>query len=89
MYNTTYHAPSSDTFCYHPKSNKWSALNSSGVSRYLHSAVLVGSAMIVYGGRGIHGYSLPPLTVFDISKCSMYMGIVQDISLFFFNLVHT
>ena len=89
MYNTTYHAPSSDTFCYHPKNNKWSVLNSSGVSRYLHSAVLVDSAMIVYGGRGIHEYSLHPLIVFDISKCSMYMGIVQDISLFFFNLVHT
>ena len=94
MYNRTYHAPSSDTFCYHPNNNKWSALNSSGVSRYLHSAVLVGNAMIVYGGRGIHRYSRRPLMVFDISKYSTYMGIVQDLSLFFLNsfflnLVHS
>ena len=89
MYNRTYHAPSSDTFCYHPKNNKWSALNSSGVPRYLHSAVLVDNAMIVYGGRGIHGYSPHPLLVFDIGKYSMYMGIAQDLSLFFLSLVHT
>lgn len=89
MYNRTYHAPSSDTFCYHPKSDKWNALNSSGVLTYLHSAVLVGNAMVVYGGRGIHGYLPHPLMVFDISKYSSYMGIVQDLSLFFLNLVHT
>ena len=89
MYNRTYHAPSSDTFCYHPTNDKWSALNSSGASRYLHSAVLVGNAMIVYGGRGNHGYLPHPLMVFDISKYSTYMGIVQDLSLFFLNLVHS
>ena len=70
MLNNTCHVISSDTFYYHPKNNEWNTLRSSGVSRFLHSAVLVGNSMIVYGGRGDHGFSSQNLMVFDIGECS-------------------
>ena len=68
MHNNTHHVPSSDTFYYHPKNNQWHTVHSSGVPRYLHSAVLVGNAMIVYGGRGLHGYPSQHLMLFDTGE---------------------
>lgn len=68
MLNNTCHATSSETFRYHPKNNKWDALQSSGDPRFLHSAVLVGSVMIVYGGRGNRGLPSQHLMVFDIGE---------------------
>jgi len=66
--NNTCHVISSDTFYYHPKNNEWNTLRSSGVSRFLHSAVLVGNSMIVYGGRGDHGFSSQHLMLFDVDR---------------------
>ena len=70
MLNNTCHATSSDTLSYHHKSNKWDSLPSSGIPRFLHSAVLVANkTMIVYGGRGVHGLLSQNLMVFDIGEC--------------------
>ncbi|KAJ7392447.1 hypothetical protein OS493_012111 [Desmophyllum pertusum] len=68
MLNSTCYKTSSDTFYYQPKSRKWHFQQSSGVPRFLHSAVLVGNTMIVFGGRGDSGLLSPKLMVFDIEK---------------------
>lgn len=69
MLNGTCYKTSSDTFYYQPKSRKWHFQQSSGVPRFLHSAVLVGNTMIVFGGRGDSGLLSPKLMVFDIGEC--------------------
>ena len=43
-------------------------MRSSGDPRFLHSAVLVGGIMIVYGGRGNHGLPSQHLMVYDIGE---------------------
>ncbi|XP_078359033.1 attractin-like protein 1 isoform X2 [Oculina patagonica] len=68
MLNSTCFRTSSDTFFYHPKSKGWHFQHSSSVPRFLHSAVVVGSTMIVFGGRGDSGMVSRHLMVFDIEN---------------------
>lgn len=68
MLNSTCYKTSSDTFYYHLKSKEWHFQHSSGVPRFLHSAVVVGSTMVVFGGRGDSGMVARHLMVFDIGE---------------------
>lgn len=65
--NNTRHGISSDLCHYHPKTHAWGMSPSSGFPRFLHSAVLVSSALIVYGGRGDQGLE-SRLMLFDIGE---------------------
>lgn len=69
MLNSTCFKTSSDTFYYHPKSKGWHFQHSSSDPRFLHSAVVIGSTMIVFGGRGDSGMVSQHLMVFDIGEC--------------------
>lgn len=69
MRNSTCFKTSDETFYYQRDRKEWYSWHSSGVPRYLHSAVLVGGTMIVLGGRGDSGLALSQIMVFDIGKC--------------------
>jgi len=71
MLNSTCFKTSDETFYYQRDRKDWyhSSLHSSGVPRYLHSAVLVGGTMIVLGGRGDSALVPSQMMVFDIGKC--------------------
>ena len=70
MLNSTCFKTSDETFYYQRNWKKWYTYtqHSSGVPRYLHSAVLVGGMMIVLGGRGDSALVPSQLMVFDIGK---------------------
>ena len=69
MLNSTCFKTSDETFYYQRDRKEWHSQHSSGVPRYLHSAVLVGGTMIVLGGRGDSALVRSQIMVFDIGKC--------------------
>lgn len=91
MLNSTCFKTSSDTFYFHPKSKGWNFQYSSSVPRFLHSAVVVGSTMIVFGGRGDSGMvSQHLLMVFDIGEWfHISPKNAFSFSFFFFFLEHS
>lgn len=68
MLNSTCFKTSDETFYYQRDRKDWHSEHSSGVARYLHSAILVGGTMIVLGGRGDSALVLSQIMVFDIES---------------------
>ncbi|XP_058961853.2 attractin-like protein 1 isoform X2 [Pocillopora verrucosa] len=68
MLNSSCYRASSETFYYESKAGKWYQLRNIGIPRFLHSAVIIDSAMIIFGGRGEKELVSRHLMVFDINE---------------------
>lgn len=74
MLNSSCYRASSETFYYESKAGKWYQLRNIGIPRFLHSAVIIDSAMIIFGGRGEKELVSRHLMVFDISECPPWLS---------------
>lgn len=74
MLNSSCYRASSETFYYESKAGKWYQLRNIGIPRFLHSAIIIDSAMIIFGGRGEKELVSRHLMVFDISECPPWLS---------------